>query len=151
MQITRIRIFKDGSLSCSTSLSWIICFSKRRCPRAPGPASTFHRIHKMSTFELIPSGRGGYLLCVNNNIFRKARNKNGIDYYYCCEQDCKSTARINNGVLISLSEQHDHPSVEDKIRNMKIVSNLRKRAAEEPLISIPSIYRYKKPCFVYWT
>jgi hypothetical protein len=43
--------------------------------------------------------------------------------------------------VIRFNEKHNHEDHAEKITSLKIVKNIRKRAAEEPLVSANKIYR----------
>ena len=94
----------------------------------------------MSAFEFISAERNGVILCVNNFMYKKKKSVGTKDYYYCIDK-CKSVVHLTLGVISSAKDQHDHPNHKEKIDALRIRNNLRKRVAEEPLLSVHDVYR----------
>jgi hypothetical protein len=95
----------------------------------------------MANIEIIDSSRGGKIVCVNNYMYSFCRtSKENISYYFC-KSKCGSSAHVSGDKVIRFNEKHNHEDHAEKITSLKIVKNIRKRAAEEPLVSANKIYR----------
>jgi len=96
----------------------------------------------MADVEFVLSKRGGSILCVNNFIFHKKNAKqDGVEYHYCATHNCKATARVKNGKLTGLLEDHDHPNDQCKIKRLKFLPTILKRVTEDPHARLSKIYR----------
>ena len=64
-------------------------------------------------------------------------------YWVCTRYDikCKPTLTTNEaGVLTEWKREHDHPPCVAECEVTKIISTMRKRAREKPLIPVQQIY-----------
>jgi hypothetical protein len=95
----------------------------------------------MANIEIIDSSRGGKIVCVNNYMYSLTKTTKENISYYSCKGKCGSSVHVRGDEVLRFKEQHNHPDDEEKINSLKVVKNLRKRAAEEPLVSANKLYR----------
>ncbi|XP_015791037.1 uncharacterized protein LOC107367805 [Tetranychus urticae] len=69
-----------------------------------------------SNFRFVSSSRGGKLLVIDNHIFRRKKTINDTEYYYCVKSNCKSSATLQNSLLIRSSPHSHEPDTGELIR-----------------------------------
>ncbi len=79
-----------------------------------------------------------YTLKVISTLIREG--KNGMVFWRCSQHKSGCTARATSeGTSVVVQQQHSHPASQETLAVEKAVSNMRKRAREDPT-SVPRIY-----------
>ena len=93
-------------------------------------------------FRVIKSEYRGQNLLVQNYLFKKNKSHNGIEYYKCCNNNCRSTLTINlsTGSIEREPSEHNHCAPDHDVAELQFREKIVNEVQVTPTIALKKIY-----------
>jgi hypothetical protein len=80
-------------------------------------------------FEFVKGQRGNDLLIYENYVYNKDYNHDGSVRWRCSNRSCRGAVYLDHENSITKQTEHSHPPVPEKISKLKIMANIKEKAA----------------------